>query len=266
MGLLLWLRHCHHFLGGVMVIDPQTKIPQALAFVAVDIKDCRIVNNWDVIGMRGTGSQRIVIENLTIPGFRLCEFTDMKFRPVGQPGRSLHPNPMYHGGVLSFLGLELACVAVGAAWGAFDICDEMLRVKKSPLGPPPYRTLSELHEYQQRMGHAQSLIDTAEFALLAVATKYVEAAHGQTEQNASPDGMTVRRLIAVTQHCSELAWQAMEILFRTGGTSSTGRGSALARCFRNMAVMRTHPLAQLDRSAVVAGRAHFGLPTESPEF
>jgi hypothetical protein len=58
----------------------------------------------------------------------------------------------------------------------------------------------------------------------------------------------------------------MEILFRTGGTSSTGRGSALARSFRNMAVMRIHTVAQLDRYAVDAYRAHFGLPTESPGF
>jgi 3-hydroxy-9,10-secoandrosta-1,3,5(10)-triene-9,17-dione monooxygenase len=44
-----------HFIGGVMVIDPETKAPGSWGFVLCDQKDVRIVRNWDMIGMQGTG-------------------------------------------------------------------------------------------------------------------------------------------------------------------------------------------------------------------
>ncbi len=61
--------------------------------------------------------------------------------------------------------------------------------------------------------------------------------------------------------CVRLAWEAVDLMFRTAGTSSAaGEGMPLGRCFRNLAVIRTHIATQFEHTAENVGRMHFGLP------
>src|ERR1700685_2498643 len=46
-----------HFFGSTMVHDPQTKAPLGNAWILFDRDQFKIVDNWDVIGMQGTGSR-----------------------------------------------------------------------------------------------------------------------------------------------------------------------------------------------------------------
>jgi 3-hydroxy-9,10-secoandrosta-1,3,5(10)-triene-9,17-dione monooxygenase len=60
-----------------------------------------------------------------------------------------------------------------------------------------------------------------------------------------------------------MAWEAVELMFRTAGSSSATRSALLGRYFRNLAVIRTHVTLQLDHTAVNAARLHFDLPPVS---
>ena len=74
-----------------------------------------------------------------------------------------------------------------------------------------------------------------------------------------------QRLLLIEQNAIRMAWEAVELMFRTVGTSDSARtGAMIGRIFRNMAVIRTHPALQLDRTEAVAGRTHFGLAPEKP--
>jgi hypothetical protein len=72
-----------------------------------------------------------------------------------------------------------------------------------------------------------------------------------------------RRFILIEQHVIRLAWDAVELMFRTSGTSAAAKSSPLGRAIRNLAVIRTHVTLQLDHTATNAGRLHFGLPSLS---
>jgi hypothetical protein len=50
-------------------------------------------------------------------------------------------------------------------------------------------------------------------------------------------------------------------MFRTCGTHVAQRQSTLQRYFRDMAVIKTHIAAQLDRGAEAFGRVHLGAAT-----
>ena len=114
-----------HFLGGLMVIDPQSNTPSAYGYVLCDREDFSIVNNWDVIGMQGTGSHRVVIEETIVPTHRVLEFSDPQIKQMyPQAGRALFKNPLYHGPWLCLLMSELVSVAVGAARGALDLYEQ----------------------------------------------------------------------------------------------------------------------------------------------
>src|SRR6202522_719751 len=251
-----------HFFGSTMVHDPETKAPLGNAWILFDRDQFKIVDNWNVIGMQGTGSRRVVIEDAFITADRALWFLDGQGRPVrDQPGHSVHPNPMYHGWLAPLLISEIAAVSVGAARGALDVYGELLKNKKTNF--PPFHARSQEGEFQQHFGEAQALIDTAEAALLKLTADYMDLARRHVETGAPLDEEMERRLILIEQHVIRLAWDAVELMFRTSGTSAAGKSSPLGRALRNLAVIRTHVTLQLDHTATTAGRLHFSLPPMS---
>jgi 3-hydroxy-9,10-secoandrosta-1,3,5(10)-triene-9,17-dione monooxygenase len=247
-----------HFLGAMIALHPETQAPRSHIYVLFDRKDFSIVDNWNVIGMQGTGSRRVVVEEMTVPSHRVLEFCDAGMTVFfDQPGRALQQNPMYHGPVRLFLFCELTSVAVGTARGALDVYEQILRERKSIL--PPFTPRVEMDEYQHHFGYAQGLIDTAETALLQLGLNYLEIAK-RAVQGVGSSAEDDRRFQRVTQQCVELAWEAVDLMFRTAGSSVAKKTSALARYFKNLAVIRTHITVQLDHTSTNVGRLHFGLP------
>jgi 3-hydroxy-9,10-secoandrosta-1,3,5(10)-triene-9,17-dione monooxygenase len=248
-----------HFFGSTMVHDPETKAPLGNAWILFDRDQFKIIDNWNVIGMQGTGSRRVVIDDAFVPADRALWFLDGQGRPVrDQPGHALHPNPMYHGWLAPLLISEVAAVSVGAARGALDIYEQILNSKKTNF--PPFHVRSREAEFQQYFGEAQALIDTAQAALLNLTANYMDLARQHVETGAPLDEEMERRLILMEQHVIRLAWDAVELMFRTSGTSAAAKSSPLGRALRNLAVIRTHVTLQLDHTAGNAGRLHFGLP------
>jgi len=248
-----------HFFGSTMVHDPATKAPLGNAWILFDRGQFKIVDNWNVIGMQGTGSRRVVIEDAFVPADRALWFLDGQGRPVrDQPGHALHPNPMYHGWLAPLLISEVAAVSVGAARGALDIYEQILTAKKTNF--PPFHARSQEAEFQRHFGEAQALIDTAEAALLKMTADYMDLSRHRVETGAPLDEEMERRLILMEQHIVCLAWDAVELMFRTSGTSAAAKSSPLGRALRNLAVVRTHVTLQLDHTATNAGRLHFRVP------
>jgi 3-hydroxy-9,10-secoandrosta-1,3,5(10)-triene-9,17-dione monooxygenase len=248
-----------HFFGSTMVRDPATNASLGNTWILFDRDQFQIVDNWNVIGMQGTGSRRVVIDDAFVPADRALWFLDGAGRPVrDQPGHALHPNPMYHAWLAPLLISEVAAVSVGAARGALDIYEEILSSKKTNF--PPFHARSHEAEFQQHFGEAQALIDTAEAALLKMTGDYMDHAHRHVETGALLDEEMERRLILIEQQVIRLAWDAVELMFRTSGTSAAAKTSPLGRALRNLAVIRTHVTLQLDHTATNAGRLHFGHP------
>jgi len=255
-----------HFLGGMMALFPDSNAPRAYVYVLVDRKDYQIVDNWNVFGMQGTGSRRVIVEDVFVPSHRVLEMGVMgegQIRPIrNQPGRALHPNPLYRGQFLPFLMFEVTAVAIGAARGALDLYEEMIRGKK--LRMPPFTPHLEMPDAQRRFGDVQVLVDTGENSLLAMAAQYSEACRREQSEGVEFSEEAARRMQRAQQECIELAWRAVDLMFRSGGTSSAAKSAMLGRYFRNLAVLRTHLLLQPDQTSVNAARLHFGLPPLTP--
>jgi 3-hydroxy-9,10-secoandrosta-1,3,5(10)-triene-9,17-dione monooxygenase len=248
-----------HFFGSTMVRDPETNAPLGNAWILFDRDQFEIVDNWNVIGMQGTGSRRVVIDDAFVTADRALWFLDGQGHPVRhQPGHALHPNPLYHGWLAPLLISEVAAVSVGAARGALDIYGEILNNKKTSF--PPFHVRSQEAEFQQHFGEAQALIDTAEAALLKMTDDYMGLARAHAESATPLDEEMERRFILIEQHVIRLAWDAVELMFRTSGTSAAAKSSPLGRALRNLAVIRTHVTLQLDHTATNAGRLRFGFP------
>ena len=93
-----------------------------------------IIDNWDTLGMRGTGSRRVVVHDLFVPEHHTVPSPN-PFRPVVElPGRDVHANPMFRGPLASLLISEPAAVCVGIAHAA-DRRLHRAAHDEAPVGP-----------------------------------------------------------------------------------------------------------------------------------
>jgi 3-hydroxy-9,10-secoandrosta-1,3,5(10)-triene-9,17-dione monooxygenase len=221
-----------------------------------------IIDNWQMIGMQGTGSRRVKIENVVIPAHRTVDWTIWQDPPKRDLANRLLRNPYYHGRKSAFLIGEAAAVAVGIARGALDHYEELLKGKALPYSQGSTRR--ESPEFQEYFGTAHGLVDMAEAALLSVGRQYTDYCRAFVEDGAPFSDEAERALILIEQNCVQRSWEATDLLFTTAGTSSGRRSSMLARHFRDLAVLRTHGTMRSARTAPNFARLHFGLPPLSP--
>lgn len=250
--------HATHFMGSAVVRGSE---PPRLLWLLIDRADFTIVDNWDVIGLRGTGSKRVVCTDVFVPEHRAMTAVGTTDEPW--PGWRTHENPLYAGGLFSLLFFELAAIAIGVARGVIDEYEDILENKA--LDIPPFVLRGQVDEYQHHLGQAIAFVDVAEAALLEGTERYVAQAARALESGRPADeaGEETRRLILLEQQCIRLAGEAVDLLFRTGGTSGARAGSRMANSMLALTVMRTHMGLQWDRTMTNAGKIRLG---QTPGF
>ena len=251
-----------HFIGVALMQDEAGK-PHRQMLLLFDRKDFSIADNWQMFGMQGTGSRRVVVENeIFVPQHRTIFWELLDGHRAPWPVPTGLGNPMYHGRVTSFLIGEATAVAVGIARGALDLYEDLLKTKSTPF--PPFSARRENYEFQEYFGKAHALVDTAEAALLKFGQDFVEVCGRHVADGVSFSGEVERRFLILLQQCVNLTWEAVDLLFSTAGTTVARRDSKLGRHFRDLAVLRTHVTLQQGRTALNFARIHFGLPPSSP--
>ncbi|SFJ31794.1 acyl-CoA dehydrogenase family protein [Caulobacter sp. UNC279MFTsu5.1] len=246
--------HATHILLTFLVTDPQSGAT-TMRMGLFHRRDYEIVRNWEVIGMQGTGSDRVVMTDVFVPDYRAKPYPPFDAVP---PAEAYAESPLFYGPARPFIVTESASVIVGAAEGALDLYEESFRARKAtgPTGAPR----QELAEYQLNYGRCRALVDTARAALLQTATDYMEIAR-RTHETGQPCSEEVfRRLTLVILQSIHLAHEAVDIIFRTVGTAASKKDAMLGRYWRNVGVLRGHLAHQSDSASINYGRTHFGQP------
>jgi 3-hydroxy-9,10-secoandrosta-1,3,5(10)-triene-9,17-dione monooxygenase len=246
--------HSTHFMGSAIV--PDTGPPPRLVWLLVDRADYEIVDNWDVIGLRGTGSKRVVCEGVFVPEHRAI--TAIGTSAERPPGWRSHANPLYAGGLFSFLFFEFGAIAVGTARGAIDVYEEILQTK--PIDVPPFVLRGHTEEYRHHLGEAIGRVDVAEAALMEGMDRYLAQATRayDADEPVDENGEETRRLLVLQQQSVRMACEAVDLLFRTGGTSSARTGHPLGNAMVALQIMRTHMGLQWDRTFPNLGSRRLG--------
>jgi 3-hydroxy-9,10-secoandrosta-1,3,5(10)-triene-9,17-dione monooxygenase len=219
-----------------------------------DRADYEIVRNWDVFGMQGTGSDRVTLNDVFVPVHRVKPYPPSSTDPLPDVYAD---SPVFFGPARPFIITESASVIVGAAEGALDLYEETFLARKAtgPTGAPR----AELAEYQLNFGRCRALVDTAKAALLHTASDYMGFARATAATGEPTAEDDARRLTLVILQSIHLAHEAVDIMFRTAGSSASRKDSVLGRYWRNVSVLRGHLAHQSDSAAINYGRTHFGL-------
>lgn len=222
-----------HFLGHTLVPDAEGNLAP-MAFV-VPRDGWQRLDDWGRhLGLRGSGSHSIAISGTVIPEHFALPFTHVVNADVsaGTPGLDLHGNPQYAGGLLSWMCMGLAALAVGIAQGALDAYEELMRTKMTFF--PPIVGRSESLDYQLWHGSALRMVNTAQAALFGAVGQWLDAC-GAFGQQANLD------ITAICTQVIELCWRAVaDHLVRTAGTGALRQGERLERIWRDLSMLYTH--------------------------
>lgn len=110
--------HCRWVLLGAMVPPgPGEKFPEMRTFL-VPQADYRVVDTWNVSGLRATGSNDVVVDDVFIPLHRTHRLLDGY---TGQnPGNAGNPAPLYRLPFGQIFVRAISTTALGIAQGALD--------------------------------------------------------------------------------------------------------------------------------------------------
>jgi 3-hydroxy-9,10-secoandrosta-1,3,5(10)-triene-9,17-dione monooxygenase len=252
-----------HFMGQTL-LHPDDITDPGLMFVIPAEKYERLSDWGDVLGLIGSGSHSVRIDNAWIPEHHTIREI-MVDLPVegGTVGSQLHGNSMYAGRSLGFFHGELAAIMVGAAYAALD---EYERALAKPFTWGPMMKRYELEHYQRYLGEAIAEIGVAEAAVIQGAEQWMELARQNVEEGRPFTAQDDARLEALQATAARVAWRAVEgILFRTGGSGSARNGQRMQRYWRDMSTYWSHNTpAQRDLLLLRLGRMRLGLPLDRP--
>jgi 3-hydroxy-9,10-secoandrosta-1,3,5(10)-triene-9,17-dione monooxygenase len=249
-----------HFFGSAPIPGSADVGPTGALIALFDRDQYEVEHNWDMLGMRGTGSHRVVIKDQFVPDYRIAP-RDILMPTVVPPQNRQFENPMYVGPSSNILMAEIAAVAVGTGYAALDAYEEVLRRRTSP------RTTTiraENREFQVYFGEASALLETARAALLGCTQQFMDYCVEEVEGVAPFTQERSANIVLVEQQCCRLAGDAVNLMFRMSGTSQIKPGMPMERYWRDMATLLTHTTLAYDRNAEQISKMHFDLSTEAP--
>jgi 3-hydroxy-9,10-secoandrosta-1,3,5(10)-triene-9,17-dione monooxygenase len=249
-----------HFMGTALVPAAEPDAEPAPVVVVVPGGQYTMLDDWGggaQLGMQSSGSQSVTVEEVFVPEHWVVPF-DWTRTEGPTPGTELHRNPLYLGMVYGVYHAGLVVSQVGAANAALEEFEQMLTTKKTTFPPDLFRY--EHHDYQRTFGLARGLADSAEALLYRAGEMYMEHAQRWVDTGVVFTREDDIRLFGILQQSGRLAAEAVELLFRSSGSSAARRGQRMQRYFRDAAMYRGHIAAQYLNIATEFARAHFGLP------
>src|SRR5215475_4917307 len=213
--------------------------------------------SWRPVGLGGTGSFDVIVENAFVPDYRVLRFSDA----VGStgPGAESNKNPLYRISLLTGVAYALAMPAVGAASGSLERFIDENKVRQTHgavvLGG---KKIADFQTIQKRVGEAAARID----ACRLVAQHAVDAAERQVREDGK-SSMPIRLLSRRSQSfIANEAKTAIDLIFDAAGGRCLQQGHPLQRAWRDVAAINHHISLNFDAVMSMYGQFVFGLPLE----
>lgn len=233
--------HARHVLGGFVVERGAERVMMQGFFTRDQIE---IVDTWDTMGMRGTGSNDFVATEAFVPSHRLLSLTKTP-REAGLTYRF----PLF-----GLLALGVSAVATGLARGAIEELRSVVGTKR-PQGSK--RTLAEREVVQLELAKIEMSLRAAR-ALVRETVVDVESRVLSGERMSAADRALLR---AAAAHATHTAADVVTVAHRLVGSSSIFESSPLAQAFRDVHVATQHAMVA-EPVFALAGRVMLGLPTD----
>ena len=242
------IRHAAWWNAGCLVArdgagDADTPPPAPEAWlVFFPAPDGELIDNWDVGGLRGTGSHDYAVCGLFVPRARAIPF-DAAPRA---------PGPLYRLPRQALLDNTMAALPLGIARTAIDTLVEIAAGGKRPAGAGA--PLAERATVQADVARAEALYLSGRALLYDSVAQSWEAA--QDGRELSVREIAVLRLART--HAVQAAVQAIDLMYTDAGGAAIYTRNPLERCFRDIHTVTQH-VSMNPANYEVSGRVLLGL-------
>lgn len=245
--------HADWALLGAMLLGAEGK-PVDFMTILVPRKDYEIVDVWDPVGLRGTGSNDIVVDDVFVPAHRtLRNFEHSKLRG---PGQEVNPGPLYRLPFGAIFTTAITAPVVGAVAGCLDAYITAMRDRvRLSLGGGRF---AEDQFAQVAVARAASEIDAAILQM----DRNISALHACAKAGRDIPWELRLRARRDQVRATERSLEAIDLLFKTAGGNSLKRGNPIERAWRDAHAGSVHVANDAERALALYGRSAFGLPVE----
>ena len=241
--------HADWTAGGVYVVDDNDEpIDQAMALIPK--ADFRIEDTWYVAGMRSSGSNTIIAEDVFVPEHRLASMIP------ALAGRYLadHPDSAFY---RSALGPMLVMILVGPQLGLGRAALELVTRKASTkaLAYTSFHRQSDSVAFQMMLAEAALKIDTAHLH----AYRAADDVQRYAELGEYPDVVARARVRGDAAVALNSITEAINILLNAHGSGSFADVNAMQRIWRDSSVAARHAVVLPQVSLETYGKALLGI-------
>ena len=241
--------HCQWVLLGGLVFNAENQVVDFRTFM-VPRESYQIIDVWHMVGLSGTGSNDIVVDDVFIPEAFTLSMGDTG-RCFG-PGQEQNTSDLYKLPFHSIFTNTITTPIIGMATGAYNEHVEMQqkRTRAAYIGEKasldPYAAV--------RIARASSEIDAA-WALLVNNIREEQDFVSKGEKIPLTTRLKVRRDQVLG---SQRALDAIDSLFEASGGRALANGTYLQRAWRDAHAGRVHAANDPERALQMYGAHEFG--------
>jgi 3-hydroxy-9,10-secoandrosta-1,3,5(10)-triene-9,17-dione monooxygenase len=231
-----WSSGCDHatwaFLGGPVIKDGR---PVDFGSFLIPRSEYRIDDVWHVVGLRGTGSNTVVVKDVFVPSHRFLSYKSMNDRTAGGLGNNTAPVYKMPWGTVH--PTTISAPILGMAYGAYaaHVEHQGKRVRAAFAG-------------EKSKDDPFAKVRIAEYALLK------EGKEIPFELRARARRDQVR--------ATARAISSVDRLFEASGATALNNDAPVQRFWRDAHAGRVHAANEPERAYLIFGNNEFGLPPQ----
>jgi len=217
-------------------------------------KDYTIIDTWQVIGLAGTGSKDVAVDDIFVPEYRSVGVNEIT--GGANPGSRVNPAVLYRLPAVSLFAFCIAGVSLGIAQGAIEYFMQTMRTRTSYYTG---RNLADFVTLQIHLAEATAITDAARAVMLSdcdEATRIVgDGGLPSLEQRA--------RYRRDGAYAANLCTRAVDVLFQATGGGAIYARNPLQRAFRDVHAANAHYVLNWDINGALFGRVLLGLSPDA---
>ncbi len=241
-----------NMLGGTVVAEDEST---ELRVFLVPASDYSVLDTWDTMGLRGTGSEDVVVEDVFVADHMTLAVSQLAGGAA--PGSAVNPSPLYRLPVFALFPFVLSGCALGNAQACLEDFEASARRRASSYNRA---RMADFQSIQIRVAAAAARIDAARRIMRGCCLEAMEDARA----GRLPD---MTRRVAYRRDGAfsvNLCTEAVNILFKASGGAALARAGAMQRQFREAQAIDSHIAFSFDAAGANYGRVALGLPSENP--
>ena len=238
--------HSSWLLAGFRIVRGDEPGPEHM-IMACPVEDVQFLDNWQVMGLKGTGSRDFVLTDYFVP-------EDMAFDLLTTDPRK--GGPMFWLGRPGFVTTDHAAFALGVARRALDeISLQAGSYQRGYLASP----IAQRGALQHDLGKCDQQLRAAH----ALCREALEGAWEFCQRNERPDLESQLRLRGACVYATDVACRVVTTAFRYGGGNAIYNDRVLQRCMRDINAAAQHFMVNTSAYDNL-GQFRLGMPNVNP--